>query len=519
MVDHQREAMPGCSKEPQGSAEISETRAWYKEFLHLWRYRNVILAVLDTVFIFGSFILAYFIRFNVTAIVALFPEYGSYIPPLQPYLKVAGIVAGLWVILLAKEQAYGRGLHLSHSLPNQLIQVLNTGIYSLVFLMVLSFMARYFLLSRLVYLMGFIVATMSLSLLRASFQVFDRYLDRSGVVLSRVLFLGDYQNSLKLYELLVKQNPCTGIVGRLVWEDKDLIPEETGPQVPLRGSTMDLEEVYQATPFQRLIIVNPAWRASPPDSTYQFPFIKALNFCEMHNIRVYMVPDVLDVTVIRSEVGSLAGVPLIRLRDASLHSIYIIVKRVMDISVSLMVLIIGLPFWLLIAISIKINGPGPIFYVEERIGLHGRPFMMYKFRSMIQNADQQLKRFVDFHTLKEPVFNIRRDPRVTFVGRILRRTSLDEIPQLINVLLGSMSLVGPRPERTELVNMYNPYQRRRLKAKPGITGYQQVTSRGDPSLAKRIEYDLWYLKHQGFFLDIFILLKTLLVVIRGDGHD
>ena len=125
----------------------------------------------------------------------------------------------------------------------------------------------------------------------------------------------------------------------------------------------------------------------------------------------------------------------------------------------------------------------------------------------------------DFSRLKEPVFNIRKDPRVTPVGRFLRRLSLDEIPQFINVLSGSMSVVGPRPEREELVGMYNPYQMRRLKAKPGITGYQQVTSRGDPSLAKRIEYDLWYLKHQGFLLDVFIMFKTFLVIIRGDATE
>jgi lipopolysaccharide/colanic/teichoic acid biosynthesis glycosyltransferase len=136
---------------------------------------------------------------------------------------------------------------------------------------------------------------------------------------------------------------------------------------------------------------------------------------------------------------------------------------------------------------------------------------------MIDNADQQLKKLVDFDRLSEPVFNIRKDPRITRIGAFLRRTSLDEIPQLLNVLAGQMTIVGPRPERVELVEKYNAWQRRRLKSKPGITGYQQVVSRGDPSLAKRIEYDLFYLKYQGLWMDCVIMMRTFWVIIRGDG--
>jgi lipopolysaccharide/colanic/teichoic acid biosynthesis glycosyltransferase len=142
---------------------------------------------------------------------------------------------------------------------------------------------------------------------------------------------------------------------------------------------------------------------------------------------------------------------------------------------------------------------------------------MYKFRSMVEDAEERLGELVDFDKIEEPVFKLSEDPRVTPVGKFLRRTSLDETPQMINVLLGSMSLVGPRPEQVELVARYTPWQRRRLKAKPGITGYQQVMSRGDLSLARRIEYDLYYLKFQSLFLDLYILFKTLIVVLRGDG--
>jgi lipopolysaccharide/colanic/teichoic acid biosynthesis glycosyltransferase len=151
------------------------------------------------------------------------------------------------------------------------------------------------------------------------------------------------------------------------------------------------------------------------------------------------------------------------------------------------------------------------------VGLEGKPFKMYKFRSMVENADAQLKEMIDLDSLPEPVFKIRQDPRVTPVGRIIRRWSLDEVPQFFNVLLGTMSLVGPRPEQVDLVEKYNLWQRRRLKAKPGITGYQQIMNRGLPFLEKRTAQDLYYLKHQSLWLDLFILAKTIIVVIRDDG--
>jgi len=212
-------------------------------------------------------------------------------------------------------------------------------------------------------------------------------------------------------------------------------------------------------------------------------------------------------------------VPLLLLRDSTQHPTYTAVKRVLDIILSLMVLTLGAPLWIGIAIAIKLNSKGHVLYVQERIGMNGKPFRMLKFRSMVDGADEQLDELVDFSSMEEPVFNIRKDPRVTPIGAILRRTSLDEIPQFINVLKGEMSVVGPRPERTELVQLYNAYQWRRLKAKPGITGYQQVMSRGDPSLAKRIEYDLFYLKNQSLWFDLNILLKTTIVVARGDGME
>ena len=190
----------------------------------------------------------------------------------------------------------------------------------------------------------------------------------------------------------------------------------------------------------------------------------------------------------------------------------------MDVTLSAVGIIIGMPVWLVIALLIKLTSKGPVFFVQTRIGLHGRPFRIYKFRTMVPDAEAQLKNILDVDHLAVPGFKIKGDPRVTPFGRFLRRTSLDEIPQLINVFRGEMSLVGPRPEMPDLVGRYAPDQRRRLKAKPGITGYQQVMARGIPlAAAKGVKYDLIYLKNQSFLLDLYILFKTVIVVLRGSG--
>jgi len=197
---------------------------------------------------------------------------------------------------------------------------------------------------------------------------------------------------------------------------------------------------------------------------------------------------------------------------------YSSVKRVIDVALSLTLLVLGFPVWCLIALLIKVSDKGPVFFIQERVGLHGIPFRMYKFRSMVADADKKLDEVVDVESLDEPVFKLQNDPRVTRIGRFLRNTSLDEIPQLLNVLKGEMSLVGPRPEEKTLVERYTALQRRRLKAKPGITGLQQVVNRGVPSLSARIKLDLIYMKQQGLLIDLYILFRTVFVVMKRVGR-
>jgi lipopolysaccharide/colanic/teichoic acid biosynthesis glycosyltransferase/GT2 family glycosyltransferase len=194
-----------------------------------------------------------------------------------------------------------------------------------------------------------------------------------------------------------------------------------------------------------------------------------------------------------------------------------LLKRLVDVTGAVVGLIIAAPLALVIAVAIKLDTPGPVFFVQERVGANGRTFRLIKFRTMVQGAEEQLAELVDLERLEEPAFKLPDDPRVTRVGRFLRRTSLDELPQFLNVLRGDMSLVGPRPEEVWLVRQYDDRQRRRLAVKPGITGPMQVNGRGNLTLAQRVELELDYIEHYSLRRDIGILLRTLPAVVHGKG--
>ena len=194
------------------------------------------------------------------------------------------------------------------------------------------------------------------------------------------------------------------------------------------------------------------------------------------------------------------------------------VKRGIDIAGALIGLAITIPLVALAALAIKLDSPGPIFFGQVRIGENGRRFRIFKLRSMVRDAERRLDDLVDLQSLgDEPSFKLSNDPRITRVGRILRRTSLDEVPQFYNVLRGDMSLVGPRPEEERVVQLYSDYHRRRLAVKPGLTGPMQVSGRGNLAFSERLQLELEYIEHYSLRRDLAILLRTVPVLLHGKG--
>lgn len=189
-------------------------------------------------------------------------------------------------------------------------------------------------------------------------------------------------------------------------------------------------------------------------------------------------------------------------------------KRFLDLTITAAAVICLLPFFPLLALAVRWRSPGPIFYKQQRVGIHGKPFTMWKFRTMHVNADAQRK---DLCACGEQLFKLKHDPRVTPIGKFLRRASLDELPQLLNVLRGDMSLVGPRPPLPDEVAAYTKRQARRLDVLPGLTGLWQVSGRSDLPLDKAVALDLYYVKKHNIWLDLKILAKTVEAVVSGRG--
>jgi exopolysaccharide biosynthesis polyprenyl glycosylphosphotransferase len=238
---------------------------------------------------------------------------------------------------------------------------------------------------------------------------------------------------------------------------------------------------------------------------------------QSYGVRIRFVPDLLDIVTVHTAIENLRGIPLVAVREPPISGLNAVLKRIFDFCGALIGFVLCAPPMVVIGLLIKLDSPGPVFFRQERAGRYGKPFRMWKFRTMVVGAEQQLSQLVDIEKLEQPVFKLKNDPRVTRVGRWLRRTSLDELPQLINVLRGEMSLVGPRPEQVDLAERYNTSQARRLLVKPGITGSMQVSGRADLPFEERLKLELAYIEDYSLWEDVKILLKTIPAVLSSRG--
>lgn len=269
--------------------------------------------------------------------------------------------------------------------------------------------------------------------------------------------------------------------------------------LPLLGSTAEIEALIERHRLDEIIIALPAHDVARVD-----PLVLRLLPVP---VNVRLVPSMVGLSTYYATVDQIDGVPLVGLRDPMISGMSWVIKRSFDVVVALLGLICAAPLLLLALLLIWLDDGAPLVFRQQRVGENGRPFTIYKLRTMRVAATD-----AGSSALKSA-----GDPRVTRVGRWLRRFSIDELPQLWNVLRGDMSLVGPRPEVTGLMHRYQPWQRKRLAVPPGITGWWQINGRSDAPLHLNTDYDLYYIQHYSFWLDLVILLKTIGAVVRGRG--
>jgi exopolysaccharide biosynthesis polyprenyl glycosylphosphotransferase len=258
--------------------------------------------------------------------------------------------------------------------------------------------------------------------------------------------------------------------------------------------------------------------ALPAHSFYR-EISKILCQCGEQGIKVRFIADMLfDLPHTKSTIEYLDDAPMLTFHMGPSDSVRLWIKRVMDIIISAIALILLIPFFAIVVIIIKLDSRGPIFFVQKRMGYNKRRFNFYKFRTMMKDAEKKQKEIEYLNEVSGPVFKIKDDPRVTKIGKILRKTSIDELPQLINVLTGDMSLVGPRPLPVRDYLLFEEsWQKRRLSVRPGITCLWQVSGRNELPFEKWIELDMEYIDNWSLFLDLKILVKTIPAVFRGTG--
>jgi exopolysaccharide biosynthesis polyprenyl glycosylphosphotransferase len=325
----------------------------------------------------------------------------------------------------------------------------------------------------------------------------------------RVLIVGTGSRAQRFTEVF-KDNTEWGIhvVGFL---DPD--PERVGQPLfesSVIGTVADIGKVLKENVIDEVIVAIPRSMLPRVDNI--------ASACQEEGVRFGVMVDMFEMSVPRMKFTLLEGLPLLTMEPVAQDEGKLAIKRLMDLTVTLLAMPVLLPVLAVIAIAIRLDSAGPAFFVQQRVGLSKRRFPMFKFRTMVQNAEAMIKQIEHLNEAEGPIFKIAKDPRVTKVGRFLRRTSLDELPQLINVLRGEMSLVGPRPMSERDVDLFDQgIQRKRFSVKPGVTCLWQVSGRSNLPFSKWLELDLRYIDQWSLGLDVKILLKTIPVVLKGTG--
>jgi exopolysaccharide biosynthesis polyprenyl glycosylphosphotransferase len=337
---------------------------------------------------------------------------------------------------------------------------------------------------------------------------FQRSLGR-GEYFRRVLIVGSGTRAKRLAETLLSNSEWgIRIVGHL---DPD--PTRIGDRVlesSVRGTVDDISSVLKENVIDEVILAVP--RAMIPNVD------KIAHVCEDEGVKLCLMADVFDVQVARMRLVELGAIPLLTLEPVAQEEWKLFVKRLLDVTITVLMAPLLLPLIGIVALVVKLDSPGPVFFVHERVGLRKRRFRMLKFRTMVQEAEHLQAGLEHLNEAKGPIFKIANDPRITRVGRLLRRSSLDELPQILHVLTGEMSLVGPRPMSLRDVDLFDQgIQRKRFSVKPGLTCLWQISGRSQLPFSRWLELDLHYIEHWSLGLDIKILFKTLPVVLSGKG--
>jgi exopolysaccharide biosynthesis polyprenyl glycosylphosphotransferase len=448
----------------------------------------------DAVAIEAAFLFSYWLRFysDLTDYVPV--EFG--IPPLDAYLYGSFVVIPVWIFLFNGRKMYSprRVIYFS----DEFFAIVRVVALGMLIVMAAAFFYRAFSYSRLVFALLGVFSVALISAGRYLLLKFEQRRYRRGKDVKRVLIVGTNAFAARIYQTLTHK-PYLGytVVGYCSINGRGAMDEQA-----LRiGSVQDVPSLITTHAIDIVLVA-----LHYTDHTKLYEMVKE---CEGLNTDIYLVPDTLELMTNQVRIKEIEGIPFLKIKAVPMTTWNHIMKRTFDLVVATIVLILASPLLLLLCLAIKLDSPGPIFFLQERVGLDGQPFQVIKFRTMRVDAEKATG----------PVFAQKDDPRTTRIGRLLRRFSLDELPQVLNVLKGEMSLVGPRPERPYFVEQFKkeiPKYLDRHRVKTGMTGWAQVNGlRGNAPIEERTKYDIYYIENWSLVFDMKIILKTIRAVLFG----
>ena len=428
----------------------------------------------------------------------------------QVRFMVLSVLNTFWIFLLAFLGMYGSWY--AKSRVDEIISIfksLSIGIL-IIFLITLDLNKDLFAppkLSRMLIVNYWMMLILFVSSARMIFRTVQRKLLTSGIGQRRTLIVGWGEKSWELCDDIQKF-PALGykVIGFLGENQQKEKNKTSYKDIPLLGSLDKIKQIVKDSSAQEVILAL--------EGNKRKKVMEVVNQCNGLLVNFTIVPDLYDIVMGQARTNQIYGFPLIDILPHHMPEWERKIKRLMDTLISCVILITLLPFWLLIAILIKIDSKGSVFYKQERVGKDGKQFTIFKFRSMVHEAESKTG----------PRWAERKDPRVTRVGRLIRKLRLDEVPQFINVLKGDMSLIGPRPERPYFVEKFKreiPFYARRLGVKPGITGWAQIKGEYDASMDNvktKLQYDLFYLENMSLRMDLKVIINTVYVMLIGKGH-
>ena len=471
--------------------------------------------LIDAVVVAGTYLLAMGIRssFRVWWPYDLIPGQTETIQPLAAdlHFDLLVLVIPIWVFFLRHQDTY--------DLPRQnRTDLLFLRIVRAVALSTLALLAMFFILglsdgiSRSLIVAFAALSCLTVFLARRLMIAVIRRLRRKGLDAHNIVVIGTPTEARPFIEKLNEHEDwgfrIMGVILPDAEEDLGPIPESI--RVPNLGYLADLNQILEEHPVHQVFLTGRAWEK---ENLYTIA-----DSCEELGVEFSMDANFLGLRVAKAELNDIEGWSVLSFTSTPSSAEALLLKRLMDVAFAGIGLLLLSPFLALTALLIKLEDPkGGIFFGQERSGLYGQSFKMWKFRSMVSNAEELREQLEASNEMDGPVFKIKNDPRITRIGRFIRKTSIDELPQLWNVLSGDMSLVGPRPPIPAEVEKYKRWQMRRLSMRPGITCIWQVSGRNNIDFDTWMKLDLQYIDNWTLFLDIKLLLKTLPVVLLRRG--